>query len=118
MWVGGALAVYLYQRFQRGEGSPSGAQGAGLGAVSGLVGTFVGVIVYSLTSSLSTPLFASVARFLEAEGDLPFESGGAPSVVGSALFFLVLDVVAYPLFGAISGLLAASLMGKRPVPQA
>ena len=117
VWVGGILAVYLYKRFQHGEGSLSGAQGAGLGAVAGLIGAFVGVIVYSLTSFISMPIFASMARFFEVEGDLPFESGGLPSVVGSAFFFFMFDAIAYPLFGAISGLLGASLMGKKPTPQ-
>jgi ABC-type Co2+ transport system permease subunit len=118
VWVGGMLAVYLYRRFQRGEGSLTGGQGAGLGAVAGLVGTFVGLIVYSLTSFISIPIFASVARFFQVEGDLPFKSGDAPSVVGSAVFFFMFNAVTYPLFGAISGLLAANLMGKKPAPQA
>jgi hypothetical protein len=118
VWVGGILAVYLYLRFQRGEGGLTGAQGAGLGAVAGLVGAFIGVIVYALTSFISMPIFDAMARFFQVEGDLPFTSAGLPGMVGSAFFFFVLDAVAYPLFGAISGLLGASLMGKKPAPQA
>ena len=113
VWIGGLLAVFLYRRFQHGESGLSGAQGAGLGAVSGLVGAFVGVVVYALTSFISMPLFASLARFLEVEGDLPFESGGAPFLIASTFFFFALNVVAYPLFGALSGLIAASLFGKQ-----
>jgi hypothetical protein len=73
--VGGALAVFLYRRLQQGKLGLTPAQGAGLGALSGLIGALCGVLVYALTSSLSTPLFNSIARFLQVEGDLPFQSG-------------------------------------------
>ena len=73
--------------------------------------------MYSLTSFISVPLFGAVERALQIEGDMPFQSGvaGVPEIIGSALVFLLLDVVLYPLFGAISGLIAAS-MGTKPAP--
>jgi uncharacterized membrane protein YeaQ/YmgE (transglycosylase-associated protein family) len=84
--------------------------------VAGLIGAFVGVVVYALTSFISTPIFASVAQFFQVEGDLPFQTGlpSAASVVASAFFFFTVDAVAYPLFGAISGLIAASLTKEQP----
>lgn len=113
VWVGGILAVYLYQRFQREGPSLTGGQGAGLGAVAGLIGAFIGVIVYALTSFISTPLFQGLANLFDI-GDLPFTSGGWTGVFISAFFFFTIDAILYPLFGALSGLLGASLFKKEP----
>ena len=109
VWVGGASSVLLYRRFQHGA-TVSAGQGAGLGAVSGLIGAFIGVVVYALTSFISIPIFASLAQAFQVQGDLPFQPGLS---LGSAFFFLVVDVVAYPIFGAISGLIAASLTREK-----
>lgn len=114
VWVGGILAVFLYSRFQRGGPNLTAAQGAGLGALSGLIGAFVGVPVNALTTFISTPMFTGIARYLQIEGDLPFQEGGLPSIITSTFFFFILDAVGYPLFGAISGFITASLLGKGP----
>lgn len=115
VWLGGALSVVFYRRFQGTGPAPTPGQGAGLGAVSGLIGTLVGFVVYSLTSFISMPIFASVGRFFQVE-DIPFETSlpSLASVLASAFFFFLLNVVAYPLFGAISGLIAASLRKDQP----
>jgi len=112
VWIGGILSVFLYRRFQHGESTLSTAQGAGLGALSGLIGAFVGVTVFALTSFISMPLFANLARSLQIEGDLPFQAGDYSSIIVSTLIFFILDVVLYPLFGALSGMLTASIVGK------
>ena len=90
------------------------AQGAGLGALSGLIGALVGVVVSALTSSLSMPLFERLARLFQIEGDLPFQAGGAGAVITQSLIFLVINAVVYPIFGALSGLITASLFWKKP----
>ena len=113
VWLGGFLAVYLYQRMEHGARGLTPAQGAGLGALAGLVGAGVGIVVYSLTSFISLPLFASFARFMQVEGDLPFDRVDPAAIVGSTFFFFVLDALFYPLFGAISGFITASLMKKQ-----
>jgi hypothetical protein len=112
VWVGGILGVFLYRRFQHGGPDLSPGQGAGLGAIAGLIGAFVGVVVYAATSFISMPLFARLAETFQVQGDLPFRTGGPGAVLASAFFFFMLDVVAYPLFGAISGLVGASLLRK------
>jgi ABC-type Co2+ transport system permease subunit len=118
VWVGGSLAVFLYRRFQGGKASLSVGQGAGLGALSGLVGAVVGSIVYLVTSPISVPLFNSLARALHYEGDLPFRSSTLWDYVSSAFIFLVIDAVLYPLFGALGGLITASLTKtKEPLPE-
>lgn len=113
VWVGGILSVYLYHRFQQGGLDLTALQGAGLGAVSGIIGALVGVVVYALTSFISMPLFNSLARAFQVEGDLPFQTGEPWALIASAFFFLTIDAILYPIFGAIGGLIAASAFWKR-----
>ncbi len=113
VWMGGILAVLLYRRFQHGKPGLSIGQGAGLGALSGLVGALVGAAVFFLTSPISIPIFNNMARGLRIEGDLPFRSGGFWELASTAFIFLVVDAVLYPIFGALGGLIAAS-MTKEP----
>lgn len=109
VWLGGILAVYLYGRFQRGEPGLTVGQAAGLGAVAGAIGAFVGVVVYALTSFISAPMIASLARLLQVEGNIPT----GPSIAGTLVFFFI-DIVLYPIFGAVGGVIAASLIWKKP----
>jgi hypothetical protein len=118
VWVGGILGVFLYRRFQHGGPDLTPGQGAGLGAVAGLIGAFVGVGVFAITSFISMPLMARLAENFQLQGDLPFRTGGPWAMLASAVFFFILDVVAYPLFGAISGLVGASLLRKPPAAAA
>jgi hypothetical protein len=112
VWFGGGLSVFLYRRFERGEATLSTLQGAGLGAISGFIGDIVGAMVYLLTSPISNPIFNSLARYLQWEGDLPFKTSGIGNLIGSAFVFFVIDAVLYPLFGALGGMIGASLTKK------
>ena len=109
VWLGGSLAVFIYRRLQHGQPMLSASQGAGLGALAGLVGAFIGAVVFLVTSPLSIPIFNGLARSLQIEGDLPFRSNTMGDLVGTAFVFLVVDAVLYPLFGALSGMITASL---------
>jgi len=108
-WLGGALAVVLYQRSQGGQPTPTPGQGAGLGAAAGLVGALVGAVVFVLTSAVSFPLMDDLARNLEIEGDLPFQTWGVWEAIAMTFFFLLVNGVLYPVFGALGGVIAASL---------
>lgn len=115
VWLGGILAVFLYRRFAANTPDLSVMQGAGLGAVSGLIGTFVGTLVFLVTGALSMPLFESIARGLQVEGDLPLQAGaGFWGVFAAAIFFLALNLVLYPIFGAVGGMIGAGLLWKKP----
>jgi len=109
VWFGGSLAVFIYRRFQRGQPGPTAAQGAGLGALSGLVGALVGAVVFIVTSPISIPIFNSLARALQIEGDPLFRSSSLWDYVVAAFIFLLIDAVLYPLFGALSGMITANL---------
>lgn len=111
VWLGGALAVVMYRRFQRGASTPTGGQGAGLGAVAGIVGAFLGFGVYLLTAAITNPIIESIVRALDVEADMPSSSTGG--VLGGALFFLITDLILYPLFGALGGLITANVLRSR-----
>lgn len=114
VWLGGFLTVHFYRRFQKGGPGLTIGLGAGLGAAAGLIGAFVGVIVNAAMSFISMPLYTSLARYFELEGDLQFLSGVGRSLIVSLLFYLIIDALLYPLFGALSGLLTVSLIKKEP----
>lgn len=113
VWLGGALAVYVYRRFQSGQPGPTPGQGAALGAVAGVVGALIGAVVYFLTASLSAPIMDSLVQALKVEGDLPFGAQNPGSALGGTLFFLAVDIVLYPLFGALGGLVMANITRGR-----
>jgi hypothetical protein len=114
VWVGGFLAVFLYRRFQPGGPALTGGQGAGLGALSGLIGALIGVVVYALTAAISTPLMNRLAGALQIQDDLPWQSGEGSGILASLLVFLVLDIILYPLFGALAGYAAVALARRQP----
>ena len=64
--------------------------------------------------SLSVPLMNSLAKALEIEGDQPFKTGGIEAILVQVIIFLILNLVLYPLFGAIGGLLGAGVFWKTP----
>ena len=114
VWVGGLLAVYVYRRFEGGRSGLSQAQAAGLGALSGLIGAVIGMLVFLVTGWLSAPLFEGLARALQVEGDLPFGAGGFEDSLMTALIFLVLDGVLYPIFGVLGALIGVRLFKPQP----
>jgi hypothetical protein len=111
VWLGGALAVIFYRQFQKSDPYLTPGQGAGLGALSGLIGAFVGIFVNALTSFISYPMFNSIMQYLQIQGDNPFRQG-IPALITSTFFFFILDVIGYPIFGALSGFITASLFKK------
>jgi hypothetical protein len=113
VWLGGALAVYLYQRFQRGGAGLSGGQGALLGAVSGLVGAVIGLPLYLVFSSVLNKLFSQLIDILQIQGGNPFRTGTGTSILVQGLIWFFFNLVLYAIFGAVSGLITASLLWKK-----
>jgi hypothetical protein len=117
VWLGGIFAVYLYNRYERSRtqtavASATPGQGAGVGALAGVIGAFVGAVVYALTSFISMPMMQSLASAMNI--DLPAQGSGiVRALIGATIFFFI-DIVLYPLFGAIGGLLGAGVFWKRP----
>ncbi len=109
VWVGGIASVFIYRGFQHGELGLTIGQGAGLGALSGLFGAVVGIFVNLLTGVISQPIFNSIANYFQV-GNMPFQTNTLASLIASAFFFFIIDAIAYPIFGALSGLITVSLM--------
>jgi hypothetical protein len=107
VWLGGALSVFLYRRFQGGTPVVSAGQGAGLGALSGLIGAVLGAGVFLITSPLSVSMFNALARALQVENEFFFQNGLLENI-GSAFIFLIIDAILYPLFGALGAMIAAA----------
>jgi hypothetical protein len=112
VWMGGVLSVSLYWKDQPGEAVATVWQGAGLGAVAGLIGAFVAALVFAVTGPLHFSFFDNLWRAAQFGGSPPFWTVGIWEIIISALGFLFVDLVLYPLFGAIGGLIAASIMKK------
>jgi signal transduction histidine kinase len=113
IWLGAIFAVFLYTRFAKGEPLLSVGQGAGLGAVAGVIAAVFGALVFALTNAISLPMMNSLANFLQVEG-MPSGQGGFWEIAGLTIFFTCLNIVLYPLFGAIGGLIASGLFWKKP----
>ncbi len=110
VWAGGALAVILYRRYEKLTTGPSGGRGAGLGALAGVAGAVIGALVYLPTAAISGPIMDSVFKALNM--NVPMPQQGAGSLIGATLIWFLIDIVLYPGFGALSGLVTASLVNR------
>jgi hypothetical protein len=113
VWIGGILAVVFYRQFQQGRADLTVAQGAGLGALAGLIGAVVGAVVFAVTSRLSFPIFDALSRFFEFGSDFALPGAGFWEIVTTTLVFLVIDGILYPIFGALGGMIGASILRNR-----
>jgi ABC-type Co2+ transport system permease subunit len=111
VWLGGALSVFLYRRFQGSQSVVSAGQAAGLGALSGLIGAVLGAGVFLITSPLSVPMFNALTRVLQVENQFNFQNGLLENI-SEALIFLVIDLILYPVFGALGAIIAAAYIRK------
>lgn len=111
VWLGGALAVWLYKRYQAGGPGLTPLQGAGLGALTGIIGAVVGAIVYAIAAPLTNSVMNSIYALFARDGAVPFQSG---NTLISTFFFLVIDLVLYAIFGALSGWIVTTLLWKKP----
>jgi hypothetical protein len=81
--------------------------------VAGLIGAVVGFGVYLLTAAITAPIMEGLIRALELQGDLPPQAIDSGGTLGGAIFFLLVDLVLYPLFGALGGLITANVAKSR-----
>ncbi len=117
VWLGGGLAVIFYRRFQRGGPDPSTGQAAALGAIAGVIGALIGAVVYFATASISAPIMEGMMRALDVQSDLQFGAQNPGSALGGTLTFMVIDLVLYPIFGALGGLVTANIIRNRSAGQ-
>ncbi len=117
VWAGGAAAVIFYRRFEKTTTGPSTGRGAALGALAGVAGTIIGALVYLPTAAISNPIMESVLQSLNVT-DLPPTSQGPGGLFIGMLIWFVIDIVLYPAFGALAGLVTTSILNRKPAPPA
>jgi hypothetical protein len=66
-----------------------------------------------LTASLSAPLFEGMMRTFQVEGEMPMLTGMPAGTIGSAIIFLVFDLILYPIFAALGALITAKMIWKK-----
>jgi hypothetical protein len=117
-WGSGILTVWIYRQAEKEQPGLDIGQGILLGVLAGIVAAVLGSLVgavFSGTSALaSLDALKSVPglsnQFSSISGDA-FKQ--ATSFGGSLIGGLVCNLVFYPLFGAIGGLIATGLIWKK-----
>jgi hypothetical protein len=102
LWVGSALGVWLYNRR---DGMPMTiGQGAGMGVAVGLVAALVASALSLLFGAASMQAMGALPP--EMMGDLPADFDLLAVTQG---LMVVLNFIAFPIFGLLGGLIGASI---------
>lgn len=114
LWIAGIAAVWLY-RENSGE-SVTNQGGIVLGLVSGLFGAAVATILSLVTGlGASSPIpaeqMAQLEEQLGADATALIQMISSPNT--SFVIVLLLNMVVYPLFGMLGGLIGASIFKNR-----
>lgn len=109
LWGGGILAVFLYRRFAPEHFELTSSNGILLGLVAGVFGAVIGAIVSVIFQAATQQTFVRLIEQQEL-----FRSELAPymdtlrSAGGFSFFGLVCNLIFYPLFGLVGGLLGVN----------
>jgi hypothetical protein len=133
---GGILAMYLYrQEFHEGMAPLEASDGLVLGILAGLVGAFAATVISMMILLVfgaweAEMMRGFVEKFLESmeeSGSLPGEAADnirdaleqafaeSTTVVG-VLSGLVMNLIIYPIFGMLGGLLGYTFFKPKQVP--
>ncbi len=111
IWIGGIVAAWFYRR-QTGVSLTLG-QAAATGAIAGVLAAIVGSI---LAATLGAD---ALQQAIESDptGQVRSVVGGLVGGAGSFLISFLFNIILYPLFGAIGGMIYAALT-NRPTAKA
>jgi len=112
LWLGGIFAVWLYRR-NTGASLVSLGQGAVIGLLAGLVAAVIVGLVNAFISAGGSPIPPETAALLEEQLGEAAEILANPQTM--ATFGIIINLVLYPLFGALGGLIGAALFKPKPV---
>jgi len=104
--IGGMVAVWFYRR-QTGTALTTG-QAAAVGAVAGVIAGIVGAI---LAATLGADAIQTAIES-DPTGQVRSALGGLVGGAGSFLVSFVINIIVYPLFGAIGGMIYAALTNR------
>ncbi len=132
---GGILAVYLYkQEFKEGMPSLESTDGLVLGILAGLVGAFAATVINLMIlfvfgaweAEFARSIIDKILESMEDSGGLP--SGSADNIremmeqamsesttVVGILTGLIMNLIIYPIFGMLGGLLGYTFFKPKPV---
>ena len=110
LWIGGIFAVWLYRYFS--DASVERGQGAMLGAVMGLfaavIATLLGLIAGTSASSVTPDQMAQLEEMMGESAQI------LTSPTTLVTISLVANLIFDPLFGALGGLIGASIFKSKP----
>lgn len=133
---GGILAVYLYkQEFKEGMPSLESSDGLVLGILAGLVGAFTATVVSLMIilvfgaweAEFVRGIVGKILESMEESGSLPSSAADdirdmmeqamseSTTIVG-ILGGLIMNLIIYPIFGMLGGLLGYTFFKPKPVP--
>jgi hypothetical protein len=114
VWGSGILAVWIYRQSEKGQPGLTVGQGAVIGLLAGLEAAVLATIFSAIFSGAGT------LAALDAIKNVPGMSAGTSDIVRQATSFgggliggLLCNLVLYPLFGAIGGVIATALIWKK-----
>jgi hypothetical protein len=113
LWLGGIFAVWLYRKNAGGPTLVDTGRGAVIGLVAGLFGAVVASILTAIVGAGAPALPAETMAQLEdqlGEAAEVITNPGASLAVG-----ILFNLILYPLFGAIGGLIGAAVFKNRAV---
>ena len=133
---GGVLAVYLYKQEFREEMAPlESTDGLVLGILAGLVGAFSATVISLLIllvfgrweAEMMRQIVDKLLDSMESSGSIPGSAADnirtmvedamkeSTTVVG-VLSGLIMNLIIYPIFGMLGGLLGFAFFKPKPVP--
>jgi hypothetical protein len=114
LWLilGGLISVPIYQAFDRSTTRLQPSQGILLGVISGLVAaviaSIIGAFINAATYTQMINYLQSQEYFRDFFGQVPLISSGGFTFLG-----LICNLIVYPIFGLLGGLLGAALFKKQ-----
>lgn len=114
LWLimGGLISVPIYQAFDRATTRLQPSQGLLLGVLSGLVAAVIASIVGAIIGAAS---LNQVLNFIENNPMIQDTLGSLSFLrtTGFSFFGLICNMIVYPIFGLLGGLLGAALFKKQ-----
>lgn len=114
LWLilGGLISVPIYQAFDRAKVRLEPSQGLLLGLLSGLVAaviaSIIGAFINAATYTQALEFLRNQEYFGETFRNIPFITSGGFSFIG-----LICNLIFYPIFGLLGGLIGAALFKKQ-----
>jgi hypothetical protein len=108
LWLGGMAAVWFYRR------QTAQTLTAGQGAIIGVVAGVIGAVLSAIAASVFGADAMQAVMDADPTGQTRSVLGGFIGGTASFLVSLLINIILYPLFGAVGGAIYAALTGRPP----